>query len=296
LPPALGPFAPGRQVSPLVPGSDAIEDHGEATIERVSVLAPPGALERLNVLAHSLRVLKPGGVLDVMAPKARGGARLARELLGFGVGGQSEARAHHRRMIAVRPADVQGLAETLARTGPQRVPALDLISQPGVFSWDRIDPGSLMLARHLAGPGGQDVLRGRGADLGCGIGYLALQALKSAQIVSLRLIDIDRRAVACARANVEDARATIEWADVRTLAGSDLDFVISNPPFHEAGEQSHALGQMFLEKAASLLRRGGRALIVANRHLPYERTLGTCFSRVSTVEEGAGYKLIEAVK
>ncbi|MFN4288419.1 MAG: class I SAM-dependent methyltransferase [Brevundimonas sp.] len=279
-----------------MPGSDAFEDHADATLERVSVLAPPGALERLHVLAHALRVLKPGGVLDVMAPKARGGARLAKELAGFGVGGESEARAHHRRMIAVRPAEVQGLAGTIARTGPQRVPVLGLISQPGVFSWDRIDPGSLMLARHLAGPGGQDALAGRGADLGCGIGHLAIEALRSPQIAALRLIDIDRRAIACARANIKDARALIEWADVRALPEADLDFVISNPPFHAAGEQSHGLGQMFLEKAALMLRRGGRALIVANRHLPYERTLSAHFSRVSTLEEGAGYKVIEAVK
>lgn len=273
-----------------MPGSDAFEDHADATLERVSVLAPPGALERLHVLAEGLRVLMPGGVLDVMAPKDRGGARLAKELLGFGVSGESEARAHHRRMIAVRPIEVQGLADTIARTGPQRVPAIGLISQPGVFSWDRIDPGSLMLARHLDGLGGE------GADLGCGIGHLALEALKSPQITALRLIDIDRRAIACARANIKDGRAGLEWADVRSLPEANLDFVISNPPFHDAGEQSHGLGQVFLEKAASLLRRGGRALIVANRHLPYERTLGAHFSRVSTLEEGAGYKVIEAVK
>ena len=48
-------------------------------------------------------------------------------------------------------------------------------SRPGVFAWDRIDPASALLAKHLPAD-----LAGRGADLGAGWGYLATEVLARA--------------------------------------------------------------------------------------------------------------------
>lgn len=45
-----------------------------------------------------------------------------------------------------------------------------------------------------------------------------------------------------------------------------------------------------------MLRRGGVLYMVANRHLPYEAALAEQFARFSQVGDGAGFKLIEAVK
>jgi len=165
-----------------------------------------------------------------------------------------------------------------------------LWTQPGVFSWDRIDPGSALLAEALP------PLSGRGADLGCGVGYLALKVLGEPAVTSAVLVDIDRRAIACAKANVVDPRVVVRWADVR--AGLDdlteLDFVVMNPPFHAAGAQDHGLGQAFIRRAASSLRKGGVCWLVANRHLPYEATLAPLFARVTPVRDQGGYKVYEA--
>ena len=41
---------------------------------------------------------------------------------------------------------------------------------------------------------------------------------------------------------------------------------------------------------------GGRFLLVANRHLPYERGLAAAFARVEVLADAEGYKVIEAVR
>ena len=184
-----------------------------------------------------------------------------------------------------------GLAAALAAGALQVSEALGLWTQPGVFSWDRPDPGTQQLLAALP------PLAGRGADLGCGLGVLARAVLARGQVVSLDLVDLDRRALAAARRNVEDPRARFHWADARVgpeLSG--LDFVVMNPPFHDRGAEDRELGQAFIRRAHQILKVGGTLWLVANRHLPYEAALDSLFARVTPRGEGAGFKIYEARK
>ncbi|RZJ17698.1 MAG: class I SAM-dependent methyltransferase [Brevundimonas sp.] len=291
-PPAVfDPPGAAVQTSPLIPGSTALEDIAPGSAEAAMIYAPPGAVERRYTLALALRALKPGGRLDVMAPKDKGGSRLGKELKAFGLEVNESAKAHHRRCVVIRPETVQGLDAAILEGAPRLVDGLDAWSQPGVFAWDRIDPGTALLAQHLP------PLKGAGADLGCGFGALATVVLRSPTVAALRLIDLDRRAVAMAQKNVTDARATFDWADVRTLpADGALDFIVSNPPFHDGGSEDKRLGQKFIRQAAGLLKKGGVLWLVANRHLPYEAELNEAFKRVRPVADTGGYKIFEAVK
>ena len=280
------------QLSPLIPGSADIAGLPEASADSATILAPPGTLERDFVLAHALRALKPGAPLTAFAPKDKGGSRLRKALEGFGCAVTEEARRHHRFCSTVRPGAPHGLAAAIEAGAPRIVPALGLRSQPGVFSWDRPDPGSLRLIEVLP------ELAGAGADLGCGVGLLAQRVLASPKVTALACADIDRRAVDCARQNLDDARVTVAWADLRRpLPGvQDLDFVVMNPPFHDGGAEDRALGVAFIETAAAMLARRGACWLVANRHLPYEAALAAAFSSVAVRAEGGGYKVFEARK
>jgi 16S rRNA (guanine1207-N2)-methyltransferase len=281
-----------RQLSPLVPGSDAIEDIADGALVRLVVLAPPGTLERRFVLAQGLRALAPDGALVALAPKTKGGARLGGELAAFGCEVQEDARRHHRICQTRRPAHPVGLLEAIAAGAPRVSPALSLWTQPGVFSWDRLDPGTGLLLNHLAG------LAGRGADLGCGVGILALRALKNPAVSDLVCIDIDRRAIDGARRNIADPRARLLHADVRApIGGLDgLDFVIMNPPFHDGGQEDRGLGLAFISAAAALLRPGGVCRMVANIALPYEGRLKAVFASARMLAQSGGYKVYEAIR
>ena len=291
-PPAVfDPPGTATQVSPLIPGSTPLEDVVPGSADEIMIYAPPGVLERRYTLALALKALKVGGRLDAMAAKDKGGARLRKELEGFGVVVGESAKAHHRRCVVIRPETVTGIEEALTAGAARLVEGLEAWSQPGVFAWDRIDAGSLLLAQTAP------VLKGAGADLGCGYGALATVVLGSQAVTSLRLIDLDRRAIDAARKNVTDARARFEWADARTLEGAgDLDFIVTNPPFHDGGAEDRRLGQAFIQKAAAMLGKGGVLWLVANRHLPYEADLNAAFKRVTKVADAGGYKVYEAVK
>ncbi|MEW6599189.1 MAG: class I SAM-dependent methyltransferase [Pseudomonadota bacterium] len=291
-PASLAPTPTGAvQVSPLVPGAHRLEDVAPESLTGAVIAAPPGAVERRYVLALALRALKPGASLIALAPKDKGGSRLRKELEGFGCTVEESARQHHRICHVKRPERLSGLDVALAAGGAQFVDALGLWTQPGVFSWDRPDPGSRLLRAALP------PLAGRGADLGCGVGYLAKAVLESANVTRLELIDIDRRAVDAARRNLADARCEFHWADVRHApAMADLDFVVMNPPFHDAGQEDKSLGQAFIRRSHQLLRKGGVVWLVANRHLPYEGVLGELFSTVTVKGEAEGFKIFEARK
>jgi 16S rRNA (guanine1207-N2)-methyltransferase len=290
-PPALAISSLGAlQVSPLIPGAALINDIADGGIDRAVILAPPGTVERRYVLAQTLRAMTPGGELIALAPKDKGGMRLRDELEAFGCTPIESARRHHRIVACAKPEIPSGLAEAIAAGGPQIAPRLGLWSQPGVFSWDRLDPGTGLLLEALP------PLAGDGADFGCGVGVLARAVLGSPNVSSLLLIDVDARAVAAARRNIDDARAVFEHRDVRARAPADLDFVVMNPPFHDAGHEDRSLGQAFIAAAAVALKPGGVCWMVANVALPYEAVLSACFARVTQVAQTRGYKVYEARK
>ena len=166
-------------------------------------------------------------------------------------------------------------------------------TQAGIFSESKIDKGSLELVPHLAGK-----LKGVGADLGAGWGYLAQQALDAnSAITNLNLIEAHVGALNCAKLNVTDERATFTWADATTLgANGTLDFVITNPPFHQSRKADPALGQRFIESAARLLKPTGKLFMVANRQLAYEATLDASFRNVERLSQSSQYKCFFARK
>jgi 16S rRNA (guanine1207-N2)-methyltransferase len=294
LPPAELAVWPddATQFSPLIPGSEALETAPAGSLAGMTMLAPPGTVERRYAMGLALRALAPDAPFTVLAPKNRGGSRLSTELEELGCHVTESSKRHFRICSGRRPDVIDNLDQALQEGAPRWFEALGLWSQPGVFSWDRIDPGSNLLADHLP------ELAGRGADLGCGIGYLARSVLASRKIEHLTLIDVDHRALAMAKLNVDPQRTSFVWIDVRRqgtgLAG--LDFVVMNPPFHAAGTEDRTLGQAFIARAAESLRRGGTLWLTANRHLPYEAALSSLFADVALKAEGQGFKIHMARK
>ncbi len=280
------------QFSPLLPGSTALEDQPDGSLSSLAMLAPGGVIERRYVLAQALRCLRPGAPFTVLAHKKRGGARLHDELSAFGCVVDDASRHHHRICRGVKPAEMAGLEGPIAAGAPQFVQEIDLWSQPGIFSWNRIDPGSQLLIEHLP------PLSGRGADLGCGIGVLSTAVLAQPKVQHMTLFDIDRRGVEAARRNVDPARATVRWADVLAMQDNKdpFDFIVMNPPFHDGGAEDQNLGRSFITVAAAMLRSGGVCLLTANRHLPYEAVMQSLFSQVTLLTQERGFKIYAAVK
>ena len=176
-----------------------------------------------------------------------------------------------------------------------RFPSGKFFSRPGIFAWDRIDPGSALLAQYLP-----DDLAGRGADLGSGVGYLAAAVLAHCpKVTALDLYEAEARALELAKQNVK-ARPGVAldflWHDVTAGLERRYDFIVTNPPFHQGRAERVDVGRAFVTAAATALKPGGRLWLVANEHLPYEAELRARFDEVHNIAETGGYKIVEAVK
>lgn len=191
----------------------------------------------------------------------------------------------HGKLFVVTGGDFSDWAAT-----PRHVDGF--VTLPGVFSADRIDPGSAALADVLP----RD-LKGRVADLGAGWGYLSRAILASPKVTELHLVEADTTALDCARRNVTDPRARFHWNDATThAADAPYDAVVTNPPFHDGRRGVPDLGRAFIRSAARLLSRQGTLLLVANRHLPYEQTLSEAFMEVNEIGADPRYKLFRATR
>lgn len=278
------------QCSPQVPGACPLDTWSAGSSSGLIVHAPPNTIERRAVLAYALRALAPNAALKTFAANTKGGTRIADELEAFGCAIETSHKRRHQIISTTRPESPIGIDEAITAAAPRLLPDLDIWSQPGLFNWDSIDSGSKLLLAHLP------ALTGRGADLGCGIGVLARAVRRSSPPPQVTLIDIDHRALDIARRNVPGDGVVTLWADVRTARDlpTGLDFIVTNPPFHDAGDEDKALGQAFISVSARMLRPGGTLWLTANRHLPYEATLRAHFESVDSIAQADGFKIYAA--
>lgn len=179
--------------------------------------------------------------------------------------------------------------EDWAQGAPREIDG-GFVTLPGLFSADSVDPASKLLADHLPPKFG-----GRVADLGAGWGYLSARALERDSIREMHLVEAEHAALECARLNVADPRAQLHWDDAtRWQPQGALDCVITNPPFHTSRTADPGLGRAFIANAARMLAPKGQMFLVANRHLPYEETLGTHFGQVAEIGGDSRFKLLHA--
>ncbi len=202
----------------------------------------------------------------------------------------SISKQHGRVFWLTRHGDVPGDFRQWKRLLEPRRNGDGFFTVPNLFSSEAVDPGSALLADALS------PIRGHGADFGSGWGWLSAQALaNNPGIASLSLIDCESEAIKCARLNVRDNRARFTWADVMSCTfDRKLDFVLMNPPFHRTTMPDPGLGIGFVRRAAAVLHSSGSLHLVANRHLPYEETVKSCFRSWRTVSEANGFKTIRA--
>ncbi|GAB4543119.1 MAG: class I SAM-dependent methyltransferase [Roseibium sp.] len=292
-------FAPDRDR--LLKAGLTTEAETEQTgFDAVLVLPGRQRQEARAQLARAVSRAREGGLVLACAPNTEGAKTLEHDLAEL-LGGADKLTKHKCRVVwqAVRSASVDDglLAEWLTLDAPRSVLDGTWTSRPGLFAWDRIDPASKLLADHLP-----ETLKGRGADLGAGFGYLARSVLEKAPgVVSMDLYEAEKRALDLAEKNLAELKGkktlTGIWSDVTRGIEGPYDFIVSNPPFHQAGKADRAdVGQGFIRAAAAGLKPGGAFYLVANRHLPYEHTLGEVFSEVTQLADEGGYKVIRAVK
>jgi len=138
-----------------------------------------------------------------------------------------------------------------------------LVTSSGVFSGQRLDPGTAVLLRKapLPGPRGGVYL-----DLGCGYGPISMVLAGTSEQARVYAVDVNTRALELVRANAD----ALVYADRVAAATPDqvpgdvvFDEIWSNPPIRVGKADLHELLARWLPRLAP----GGSAWLVVARHL-----------------------------
>lgn len=167
---------------------------------------------------------------------------------------------------------------------------LRLQSDRGVFSADRLDPGTKLLLLEMP-----DVGRDEKAilDLGCGWGAIACVVARRAPHAEMWAVDVNRRARDLTATNALTTGVTVNVAAPGDVPPSlRFDRILSNPPIRIGKQALHELLSDWLDR----LTPTGRAHLVVQRHLGSDslaRWLSDRGHRVERLTSRSGYRVLE---
>ena len=172
---------------------------------------------------------------------------------------------------------------------------LRIFSKPGQYGWNKIDIGSAHLIDCLRQQLQQDVIHPQTAlDLGCGYGYLSLQAARLG-IKSITATDNNAAAVFSCRHNFAENAiiGDVHADDCGANLHAQFDLVLCNPPFHRGFDTEQALTEKFLHSASRHLQKSGCALFVVNQFIPLEAVAAPWFRSIELLFRDKQFKVFK---
>lgn len=254
----------------------------------VAIVSMPKERARLAMTLAMVRAaIAPGATVAVVGHN-KAGIKGAERTVGSMVGDVRivDARAHHRLLVAKGSPEPASLADW--RSQSEQL-GLQVVSYPGVFSHEELDPGTRALLSVLPDPSGK-----RALDAGCGAGLIA--ASLAARGAAVHATDIDALAVEATRATLEANGLTGDTSIADLFVDGPFDLIVSNPPFHRGIRTTTATAQRLIADAPEHLTPRGELWLVVNRHLGHTARVAAAFGDVDIVAEDGRYLVLRAQK
>lgn len=168
---------------------------------------------------------------------------------------------------------------------------LELVTDAGVFSRGRLDPGTRVLLENAPPPR----VRGPILDLGCGYGPIALAWGARRKRLPVWGVDVNSRAVELTELNAAALKLGNVRAALPEAVPADLRFaaIYSNPPIRVGKPVLHAMLRQWLDR----LVPEGSAFLVVQRHLGSDSLMRwLCAEGYPTdrLMSARGYRILEA--
>lgn len=166
--------------------------------------------------------------------------------------------------------------------------ALELQTEPGLFSPEHVDYGTLAMLSTVEFAPEMKVM-----DLGCGCGVVGIVAARKCGAENVWMADVNPSAVETALANA--ARNGVAGVHAVCSDGfaqvddAGFDLILSNPPY----QTDFAVAKKFIEKGFNRLKISGKMVMVTKRLDWYRNKLRAVFGGVR-VREIDGYFVFEA--
>lgn len=169
-----------------------------------------------------------------------------------------------------------------------------IVSLPGTFSYNSIDIGTRFLIPHI--PEG---FIGNIIDLGCASGILGLIAKDKNPESNIYLTDESFLAVESAKLTFIKNGLDGNFIVNDKLNGFEkgfADLIICNPPFHDNTRIITNIANSMFKQSKSVLKKGGRLLVVANKHLGYHKSLRKIFHNLKIIESNSKFNIYSSYK
>ncbi len=170
---------------------------------------------------------------------------------------------------------------------------IELITEPGVFSPKRIDPGTRLLIENLDIPE-----KGTALDMGCGYGVIGIILAKINPALKVYLVDINKRAIELAKINakinkVQDRVIVLQGNLYEPVRDKKFNLIASNPPI-SAGLK---IVEKIVEEAKSHLVEKGIIEIVLRKGVnTISSLMEKTYGNVEIVARKSGYKVLKSIK
>ncbi len=169
---------------------------------------------------------------------------------------------------------------------------VELITDRGTFSPNRLDPGTAFLLDAAPPPPEQ----GRLLDLGCGYGPIAVTLARLSPAAEVIAVDVNERSRSLTAANAERLGLTnVTVAAPDDVSDEPFDLIWSNPPIRVGKAALHDLLLRWMGRLAP----GGAAVLVVNRHLgadSLQRWLGEQGLPTERLASKKGYRLLRSTR
>ena len=173
--------------------------------------------------------------------------------------------------------------------------SMQLLTDNGVFSKNKVDEGSLAFLRVLLPLDlGNNIL-----DLGCGYGTLGLTLAMAKKEARVTLADINPRALNMCRKNAEllnlSQRVTILQSDIYEKIEGPYDSIVVNPPIRAGKVVTYKM----YEESKQYLIDGGSLFIVIRKAQGAEsaaKYIESIFGNIKLLDRHKGYHIYQAVK
>jgi len=178
-------------------------------------------------------------------------------------------------------------------------------SNSGVFSKKGIDFGSMLLMdtvledADMIESGLSSEEKPSLADLGCGIGVIGIVLNRLLKINNTYLYDINERAVALAKMNINNNASKRTSAIKKDLINEQIservDICVTNPPVRAGKKTVFA----FYERAYEILNKNGTFYCVIQKKQGAESTknkLAELFGNSNIIQRSAGYHIYKCIK
>lgn len=167
-----------------------------------------------------------------------------------------------------------------------------ITSYPGVFAHGRLDAGTALLLEALTAM----QMDGEVLDFACGAGVIGACVAAKHPNSKVTLLDSSALALMATEETlaINQLTASVLPSDGLSEVQARYDFIISNPPIHAGVETDNLLSHRLLASVNEHINPGGQLIMVANRHLPYEKWLLQQFPYCEELLANSQFKVIAA--